>query len=485
MIMADGKSKVLKNYTLNMLYEVFLLIIPIFVTPYVARVLGEDGSGQYSFTFSVNSFFVLFAALGFNYYAQRLVASHQGKKKQQSIDFWEVFIVRLIPCSITLFVYLVSILSGLYGDKYSQLMLILTFNIIAVIFDINFFFQGNEDFAKIVFRSIIIKTLSIVCIFTFVKHSGDLWIYTLIQSLTLLLSNLAIWVYMPRYLLKISFADIHPLKHLKPTMVLFIPTLALSVYTLLDRTLIGLITHDDAENGNYEYAEKLVKMILTVLTSLGTVLSPRNAKRFAEGDVEGVEKNIYHTSRFVMFLGVPLMFGTIAISDNLIPWYLGAGYDKAAMLMKLLAPLVIIIGLSNVFGRQFLIPSNQDKKFTIAIVCGALTNLILNIILISILKSYGAAIATVIAETTVTCVMLYYIRDSIHFTQIIKTSWKYWVIGFAMFLVCYLLSHYLSPSIIHTAGIAIVGMFIYLLGIFIIKDDFLNDVKLLLRRRGK
>ena len=125
-------------------------------------------------------------------------------------------------------------------------------------------------------------------------------------------------------------------------------------------------------------------MILTVLTSLGTVLSPRNAKRFAEGDVEGVEKNIYHTSRFVMFLGVPLMFGTIAISDNLIPWYLGAGYDKAAMLMKLLAPLVIIIGLSNVFGRQFLIPSNQDKKFTIAIVCGALTNLILNIILISI-----------------------------------------------------------------------------------------------------
>ena len=84
--MADGKSKVLKNYTLNMLYEVFLLIIPIFVTPYVARVLGEDGSGQYSFTFSVNSFFVLFAALGFNYYAQRLVASHQGKKKQQSIQ---------------------------------------------------------------------------------------------------------------------------------------------------------------------------------------------------------------------------------------------------------------------------------------------------------------------------------------------------------------------------------------------------------------
>ena len=480
--MAHG-GKVIKNYSLNMLYEIFLLVIPIFVTPYIARVLGEDGSGQYSFTLSINSFFVLFAALGFNYYAQRLVASHQGYKRQQTIDFWEIIIVRLIPCTIAILVYLVSILSNCYGDKYVVLMLILTLNIIAVAFDINFFFQGNEDFAKIVFRSIIIKSLSIVCIFAFVKKREDLWIYTLIQSLTLLFSNLAIWIYMPRYLEKISLDSLHPLKHLRPTIILFVPTLALSVYTLLDRTLIGIITRDDAENGNYEYAEKLVKMILTVLTSLGTVLSPRNAKRFAEGDIKGVERNIYNTSRFVMFLGVPLMFGIIVIADNLIPWYLGTGYEKAAMLMKLLSPLVIVIGLSNVFGRQFLIPSNQDKKFTIAIICGALTNFVLNIILINIFKSYGAAIATVVAESVVTSVMLYYIRDNIHFYSIIKASWKYWLIGICMFIICYVLGLHLSSSIVHTAIISLVGVIVYISGLVLIKDDFVKEISHILKRK--
>lgn len=482
--MSNGKSRVLKNYTLNMLYEVFLLIIPIFVTPYIARILGEDGSGQYSYTFSITSYFVLFAQLGFNYYAQRLIASHQGDRKRQSVDFWEVFLARLIPCFLTLLIYITTVITGIYGLKYNQLMSILTINIIAIIFDINFFFQGNEEFDKIVFRSIIIKTISIICIFTFVKDQGDLWKYALIQSLTLFFSNMAIWLYMPRYLERVSVNSLKPLRHLKPTMVLFIPTIALSVYTALDRTLIGLITKQDSENGNYEYAEKLVKMFLTVLTSLGTVLSPRNAKKFADGDVEGVQRNIYHTCRFVCFLGVPLMLGIIAVSDNLIPWYLGPGYDKAAMLMKLLSPLVIAIGLSNVFGRQYLIPSNQDNKFTIAIICGAGTNLCLNIILIRAFASYGAAIATIIAETVVTTVMLIFIKDSIHFKTILLESWRYWLSGFAMFSVCFIIQRHLTPSIIHTALIAIIGVVVYGICIILTKDEFaLNLIRGIIKRK--
>ena len=466
------KNKIVKNYVLNMLYEVFLLIIPIFVTPYVARILGEDGSGQYSYALSIVSYFILFASLGFNYYAQRLIASHQGDYKQQTIDFWEIVLVRLIPCLIALSVYTITILFELYGRKYSVLMFILSINIIAVIFDINFYFQGNEDFEKIVIRSIIIKTISIVCIFLFVKEKNDLWKYTLIQSLSLLFSNITIWIYMPLYLEKIKMTSLHPLKHLRPALILFIPTIALSVYTALDRVLIGAITHMDSENGNYDYAEKLVKMLLTVLTSLGTVLSPRNAKKIADGDIGGVENNIYYTSRFVFFLGIPLMFGTISVADNMIPWYLGPGYNKAALLMKILSPLIIIIGLSNVFGRQFLIPSNQDKKFSIAIICGAITNFFLNLLLINKFKSIGAAIATILSETVVTAVMLMLIRDNIRFLKIVNESKKYWISGTIMFLVCDFFQKKLTPSILHTFEITLIGFVVYILGIILLKDEF-------------
>jgi len=472
------KKSVTKNYIYNLLYELFLLIIPIIVTPYVARVLGDVGSGQYSFTYSISTYFTLFASLGFGFYAQRLVAGHQGDKKQQSIDFWEIFFVRLFPVGITLLLYLILAGVGIYGEKYNYLMIILSINVVAVAFDITFFFRGNEEFGKIVFRNIVIKTISIVLIFVLVKNPSHLWLYALIQSGAVILSNLSLWLYLPKYLVKIKFKELHLFKHLKPTIFLFLPTIATSIYTSLDKTLIGLITKSDSENGNYEYAEKLVKMALTVLTSLGTVMIPRNSKKFADGDIEGVEKNIYKTTQFVLFIGIPLMFGIIAVSDNLIPWYLGDGYDKASNLMKILSPLIPLIGLSNVFGIQFLIPSKQDKKYTLAVVSGAVVNLLLNIVLIYFLKSYGAAIATVIAEAVVMSVMLVFLRKNIKFGQILIKSWKYWVSGIVMFVTLYFAFKGYEPSILHTLFMVMCGVLIYFFILAVLKDKFvLNTFK--------
>lgn len=470
------KGNVIKNYIYNLLYEVFLLIVPIAVTPYVARALGEGASGQYSYTFSISTYFTLFAALGFNVYAQRIIASHQGDKKQQTVCFWEIFFARLVPNIITLVIYYIMIFLNIYGEKYLTLVSVLSINVIAVAFDISFFFQGNEEFGKIVIRNIIIKSISIVCIFVFVKDSSDIVIYTIIQSATILLSNISLWLYLPTYFEKISFVELHPLKHIRPTLVLFLPTIATSIYTSLDKTLIGVITKSDVENGNYEYAEKLVKMTLTILTSLGTVMSPKNTKKFADGDFHGVEQNIYNTTRYVLFLGVPLMFGIISVADNLIPWYLGSGYEKAAHLMKILSPIIVIIGLSNVFGRQYLIPSNQDKKFTIAIISGALTNLILNIILINLFSSYGAACATVIAELVVTLVMLYYVHNDFKIAYMIKLSWRYFVAGLIMFVPCYFLGQYLEPAIVNTAIIAFAGASLYFVMVIFLKDKFVFEL---------
>lgn len=277
---------------------------------------------------------------------------------------------------------------------------------------------------------------------------------------------------MPKYLVRISLKETKPIKHLPAAIILFLPTIATSVYTSLDKTLIGLITKSDAENGNYEYSERIVKMALTVVTSLGTVMIPRNTQQFAKGDIKGVEDNIYNSSRFVLLIGLPMVLGLIAVADNFVPWYLGPGYLKAANLIKLLSPIIIIIGFSNVFGLQFLIPSGQDKRFSIAVITGATINFVLNLLLIRWLASYGAAIATVIAEFVVTVVMLAFIRKNISVVRILKESWRYWICGTIMFAVCYLLGSRLSPSIIHTAIIIVVGGLIYFTGIIIMKDDF-------------
>jgi O-antigen/teichoic acid export membrane protein len=282
-------------------------------------------------------------------------------------------------------------------------------------------------------------------------------------------------------LVKVSLHELHPLRHFLPSLVLFIPAIATSVYTALDKTLIGVITNSDFENGNYEYSERIVKMVLVITSSLGNVITPRNSRLFAEGDLDSVRNNINKSLRFTFFIGIPLTLGCISIADNLVPWYLGSGYEKSSTLIKLLAPIIIVIGLSNVFGRQLLIPGKRDKQYTYAIIGGAVINFGLNIVLIKTMQSYGAAIATVIAETAITVIMIVYSRRLIHINSISSWIWKYTISGVIMFVPCFLLSNIMAPTPLSTMLIIIVGCGVYFLFLFFTRDTFAYEMYYLVR----
>ncbi len=465
------RNKIAKNYLYNLTYQLFLIVIPVFVTPYVARVLGDVQSGYYSFSYSIVSYFTLLASLGFGYYAQREIAKYQNDKTKQSISFWEIVIVKFFTMLLSLALYLVTIKTGVFGEQYASIMLILSLDVIATAFDITFMFRGNENFKTIVVRNIAIKISMIACIFIFVKDTNDLWKYALIESVGILLGNLALWVSLRKNVARIKLKELKPMRHLTPALVLFLPSVAVSIYTSLDKTLIGIITHSGSENGNYEYAEKIVKMALTFVTSLGAVMIPRNSQMNAAHGHKAIEHNILLSQRFVFLFGIPLAFGCAIIADNFIPWYLGPDYAKAATLMKILSPLIVIIGLSNVYGLQFLIPTNKDKKFTLAIICGACVNFVLNIILINIFQSYGAAMATIIAETIVTLIMKSYVNRYLDNDHIFRKAFKPFLAGTIMCAIGYLLGHSLSPSIVHTVILVIICAAVYTVSIIVLRDS--------------
>lgn len=473
--MSNSKS-VTKNYIYNLIYQILLIIIPIITTPYVSRVLGADGVGKFSFSNSIASYFVIFASLGFGYYAQREIAKYQDNKKKQSEIFWEIIIVRFVSVSTALIVYFAAIVLGVFKEEYTLLMIILSINILAVAFDISFLFAGNEDFSKTVFTNTLVRILNVIAIFVFVKDRNDLWKYVLITVLTVLTANASLSVYAKNFLCKIEIKSLRPIRHIKPAVILFLPTIAVSVYAYLDKTMIGVITGSDFENGFYEQAEKIVKMVMTVVTSLGTVMIPRNANAFERKDMEAIRRNIYRSVRFVLLLGIPMMIGLIAVSDNMVPWFLGDGYYKSANIMKILSVLVLAIGLNNVFGLQYLIPAGEDKKFTLSVTCGAVTNFLLNLVLIRLFKSYGAAIATIVAEIAVAVIMFCFIRKNISRREILKSSIKYLISGIIMFVPCFMLGRILEPSIINTFIIVFTGVVVYLICLILLRDEFFFEI---------
>lgn len=466
-------KSVSKNYLYNVSYQLLTLITPFITTPYLSRVLGPKGIGIYSYTTSIVSYFILLSSLGIANYAQREIAYHQEEPYFQSRTFYEINLLRILLVTISLAAYYLVIAH--FPDDH-LVYWIQALNIIAVLFDITWFFQGLEEFGKIVFRNFIVRLLSIILIFVLIHEPTDLYKYIFLLGAMNILSGLSIWFYLPRYLIRVPFKEIHIFRNFSIIIQLFLPQVAIQIYTVLDKTMIGSITGSALENGYYEQAEKVIKISLTIVTSLGTVMLPRIAASYAHGQIENIKRDMLRSYQFIWFLTIPMFFGFIAVSSNFVPWFFGPGYDKVVPLMQLLSGLVIAIGLSNVTGIQYLLPTNQQNKLTFSVICGSIVNFLLNLVLIPQLQSLGAAIASLIAECVVTLVQFYIVRQIFPLTKILASAKKYLLAGILMFAVLQWLNAYLSPSALHTIIIIAVGSILYSICLILAKDSMLHFV---------
>lgn len=477
-----AKKSVTKNYIYNLAYQILIIILPVITTPYISRVLGVENIGIYSYTLSISTFFILFGSLGIALYGKREIAYLQKDKEKYTIAFWEILILRVITMSISLIVFCLTFVRN--GD-YQNYFKILILEIIANCIDISWFFQGLEEFKKTVIRNMLVKLISVVCIFIFVKTRQDLTKYFVIYVLSVLIGNGSLWLYLPKFLTKVSMKQLNVKKHFKPTFSLFIPQIAVEIYTILDRTMIGLIIHDKSEVGFYDQSQKIIKMLLTVITSLGTVMLPRIANNYANGKKKKIVKYMKKSFNMVFFLCFPMIFGIISVSDLFVPKFFGEGYDKVAVLMNLISPVILAIGLSNVIGTQYLLPTKRQKEYTVSVTCGAIINFIINISLIWNYGAIGASIGTVIAEFTVTLVQMFFIRKDFNIWKIIKSSRNYLFASGIMFVVCLVIKSIVRKPYFSMALQVAIGGIVYLTILIILEDKFVFEIIDRIRKKVK
>lgn len=468
-----AKKSVSKNYIYNLVYQILLMVIPLITTPYLSRVLGAENLGIYSYTLSIATYFVLFGSLGVALYGQREIAYVRDDKDKLSKTFFEILFFRFVSMAFSIFTfYLFFCLNGNYKVYYRILLLELVANSL----DISWLFQGLEEFKKITGRNIVVKLISLVLIFTLVKTKNDLWLYVVIYVLSDVIGNLSLWPYLPKYVNKVKPKRLNLKKHLRPILALFIPQIAVNIYTVLDKTMIGLISGNMVAEGNYEQSQNIVKTALTVVTALGTVVSPRIANSMSNHDTEKINEYLSKSFRFVWFMGIPVMFGIMGIANTLVPWFLGSEFNDSVALIMLGSPLIMAIGLNNVTGLQYLVPVKKQKLFTLSVVIGALFNFTLNSIMIPIYGANGAIIASVLAEFLILTIHILGIKKDIDIKMIYKGSLKYIVSGIIMFSVVYFIGIKMNPTMSTTFLQILVGIIIYTLLLIIAKDDFIIDI---------
>lgn len=471
--------KVLKNYLYSASYQVFLLMVPLITIPYISRVLGPQGVGINTLTNSTIQYFVLLANLGLSTYGQREIAYKKSDHGQLNNIFWEIEIISVLATLLSFlsFLFFLSFNSKYYSYYWAQ-----SFLIIASALDVSWFFMGLENFKITVIRNFIFKIVTIILVFTFVRKSSDTFIYILIISVLTIISNLSMWPYLKRYVHKVSIKDLHVIRHIKPTVQLFIPQIAISVYGVLNKVMLGHISSVES-SGYYDNSDKIIRICLALLVAFSTVMMPHVAEAFVNGEKEKIEIFVKRGIAIAISFSLPLMAGIIAIAPDFIPWFFGARFRPVISVISIEAVAILPISCATIVGAQYLVPLNRNNQYTISIICGALINVIINVPLIRYLSADGAAIATVIAETVVALVQIKYVTKSINLHKTFMGSYKPLVSSGILFIIVYTMTRVFPAKFIFILMEIVLGFSSYIVTMYVMKADLILDIKDLIRHK--
>lgn len=475
------RPSVKKNYIYSLLYQILTMITPFITAPYVARVLGADGVGTYSYTQSYVTYFTMFAALGTASYGTREIARCRDNKVEYSKKFWEIELLTVFTTTACLIVW---ILFALLYTKYRVYFIALVPTLLATMFDISWFYTGHERIGYTVFWNSICKIIGIVCIFLFVKEKSDLSTYIFLNSMILMIGNLSMWIFLPKMLVRVNLRKLKLKSHFHETLIYFVPTIATTIYTVLDKTLIGVITHDDFQNGYYEQATKILNMAKTaVFVSVNTVMSARISYLFSENRTKEIKDRIEKSINFILLLGFAATFGIIAVARDFVPLFLGKGYEPVVRLLYWMSPLILIIGISNCLGAQYYTPAGLRVQSSKYIIIGAIVNLFMNLIWIPQFGATGAIIGSLIAELVIS--ILYFINCNGYLTiiQVWKYSYKRITAGLIMLLVIRGTAGVGHKGWISIVGEVLIGASVYFLILLVLKDSMINETILMIKRK--
>ena len=398
------------NFIMNFIMTASSILFPLITFPYISRTLLAAGSGAVSSAASVVSYFLMFASLGVPTYGIRACAKVRDDREELSKTVQELLIINTATTIIVYVVFfaMLAVVPKFHTER--TLLIISGFAIILNVIGVSWLYSALEEYAYITSRTLLFKVLSIVLMFMFVKNPNDYIKYAAISVFAGGGSFILNFIRMHRY---VDFKKTGPYdfkKHLKPILVFFATSAGISVYTNLDTVMLWLMkTNTDV---GYYAAGIKVKVLLTMLvTSLGTVLLPRLSYYIEKGNKEQFYKMTSKACNFVMILGMSVTVYFFMFAKESILFLAGPDFEGAIAPMKILMPTVLLIGLSNVTGIQVLTPTGRETKVLYSIIAGAVTDFILNLLLIPAYAADGASVATTIAEMIVLAVQCYFLKD--------------------------------------------------------------------------
>lgn len=465
------------NVLLNLINTVTSILMPVVTFPYATRVLGIEGIGIVNFQASIVNYIVLVTGLGIPMYAVKEVARYRDNLEKRNLCALEITVLSLLLCLVG---YAVSILLGICVPRIHEHLTIFAIFSLSIFFTaigVNWFYQAIEDFVFITIRAVVFKVLVAVSIFIFVRTPEDLVNYSMVMVSLAVGNNFINFIHLRKYLRwsDLQWRKMKIMRHIKPTLQIFLPYIITNIYGNLNIVMIGFL-QDDAAVGIYTAANKLIFVVLTIVTSLSVVLLPRCSNLIQSGNLEEFKQISLKSVHLVVTVALPALTAMILLAVPMVRIACGAAFTPAAEVVQWTAPVLLLIGLSNVVGIQMFYPENKSDLVILCTLGGALINMVLNFVLIPRYSYMGAAYSTLIAEFCVLVIQYISGRKYVPFCVKDLKVVKYVLATLIMAVVMLLVKSLTANQWTFFFTSAFTGISAYAVALLLMKDAIMQEV---------
>lgn len=451
------KVNLILNILYQISYELFAMLLPLLTAPFVSRMLGADALGVYSYSSTMATYFGLCGMLGVKNYGNREISIHHDAA-DRNVWFWSIYTVQLIASALMLALYGFYVFRFVHENR--LIAAVQAILIVVNMIDISWFFFGMEQFRVTTACSMLVKVLTTVSVFLFIRAPQDLLAYCLILGGGNLINQLLLWFLARKLVGRPVFDGKRAAAHVKPMLLFFIPVIAVSLYTMMDKLMLGSIS-TKAQLGFYEACGRIISCASSIICAFGTVMMPRMTKLFANGEVEKGQHYMELSIQTVMGIAFAISLGIVSVARIFAPVFWGEDFAPCAQILRILALSIPFSGFANVLRTQYLIPNGMNRAYVFSVVLGAISNLIVNSLLIPVCGANGASIGTVIAEGLVCVVQCFFARKRVSIRDYLRCTLPFGAAGCVMYLVVHVIDHFAAVSVFWLAVEILAGGFVY------------------------
>ena len=470
------------NAIFNIFRKLMTMLFPLITFPYASRILLPEGIGKVAFSRSFIDYFMIIATLGISTYGTRETAKVRDDRVLLSKVSREILTINMVSTAVAYLLLFVAMLSISKLAEYRALLVVISAKILFTSLGLGWLYGGMEDYKYITIRAFIFQIISVILLFTLVHKPEDYLLYASIAVISNVGSNICNWIHSKKYIDLFIHIELELKKHLKPIFVLFAMGEFAKIYAVLDVTMLGFLC-GNWEVGIYTAATKINRIIVQLVISIGYVVLPRLAYYINKSDEKKFQELVYKNFDVFFLLAIPSAIGLSLVGNAAILAFSGEKFIASVPIMRIMNPIIVITGIGSVIGTQTFVPMGKEKLVLYGLIIGAISNIILNFILIPRYQVWGAAIATLCSEGIFSGIELYWGRDIVDLKKVARYFLLYLGNSLVMAVGVFLCIQVIPGLWTGTIVAVCVGIATYGILLFIEKNRFVMDFLKVFKRR--